>query len=52
VVTSFEGVELRAMAFGRLDEAAALGERVGARLLSEGAAELLDQSAVEPDTDH
>ena len=49
-VTSFEGVEIRAVAFGALDDPEALGRRVGARLLSEGAAELLDASAVEPDT--
>jgi hydroxymethylbilane synthase len=47
-VTSFEGTELRAVAFGALDDPAALGERVGARLLAEGAEELLDASAVEP----
>jgi hydroxymethylbilane synthase len=50
-VTSFEGAELRAMAFGRLDDPRELGERVGARLLAEGAAELLDASAVEPRED-
>jgi hydroxymethylbilane synthase len=51
-VTSFEGAELRAVAFGALDDPAALGERVGARLLSEGAAELLDASAVDVGDDH
>jgi hydroxymethylbilane synthase len=48
-VTSFEGAELRAVAFGSLDDPSALGERVGARLLAEGAAELLEASAIEPD---
>lgn len=48
-VTSFEGAELRAVAFGGLDDPAALGERVGARLLAEGAADLLEASAVDQD---
>ena len=50
-VTSFEGVELRAVAFGHVEDPAGLGARVGAKLLAEGAAELLDASAVEPRED-
>jgi hydroxymethylbilane synthase len=46
-VTGFDGEELRAMGFGGMGEARALGERVGMKLLSEGAGELLDASAVE-----
>jgi hydroxymethylbilane synthase len=46
-VTSFDGDELRAMAFGTMHDPLALGRKVGAQLLADGAAELLARSAVE-----
>jgi hydroxymethylbilane synthase len=47
-VTSLDGDELRAMAFGSTGDPLALGRKVGAQLLADGAAELLARSAVEP----
>jgi hydroxymethylbilane synthase len=49
-VTSFEGEELRAMAFGEIANPAALGRRVGEQLLADGAGELLDASNVAADS--
>ena len=46
-VTSRDGVELRAVAFGTTGDPLALGRKVGAQLLADGAAELLARSAVE-----
>lgn len=46
-VTSIDGAQLRAMAFGRVDAPEALGSEVGERLLADGAAALLDASMVE-----
>jgi len=46
-VTSLDGDELRALAFGTMDDPLALGRKVGAQLLADGAAELLARSAVE-----
>jgi hydroxymethylbilane synthase len=48
-VTSFEGEELRAMAFGEIANPEALGRRVGEQLLADGAADLLDGTEVEAD---
>jgi hydroxymethylbilane synthase len=47
-VTSLDGDELRALAFGTMGDPLALGRKVGAQLLADGAAELLARSAVEP----
>ena len=49
-VTSFEGEELRAMAFGEIANPGALGRRVGEQLLADGAGELLDASNVAADS--
>ena len=46
-VTSLDGDELRAMAFGTTGDPLALGRKVGAQLLADGAAELLARSVVE-----
>ena len=46
-VTSLDGDELRAMAFGTMGDPLALGRKVGAQLLADGAAELLARSEVE-----
>ena len=46
-VTSFDGDELRVMAFGDAASPVALGRRVGEQLLAEGAADLLDASEVD-----
>lgn len=46
-VTSLDGDELRAVAFGSTDDPLALGRKVGAQLLADGAADLLARSAVE-----
>jgi hydroxymethylbilane synthase len=46
-VTSLDGDELRAMAFGTMRDPLALGRKVGAQLLADGAAELLARSVVE-----
>jgi hydroxymethylbilane synthase len=46
-VTSLDGDELRAVAFGTTGDPLALGRKVGAQLLADGAAELLARSAVE-----
>ena len=46
-VTSLDGDELRAMAFGTVSDPLALGRKVGAQLLADGAAELLARSVVE-----
>jgi hydroxymethylbilane synthase len=46
-VTSIDGDELRAVGFGTLADPLALGRKVGAQLLADGAADLLARSAVE-----
>jgi hydroxymethylbilane synthase len=46
-VTSLDGEELRAVAFGRIDEPELLGRQVGERLLDDGARELLEASKVD-----
>lgn len=46
-VTSFEGDELRGIAFGSVSDPVRLGHKVGAQLLADGAADLLAQSVVE-----
>jgi hydroxymethylbilane synthase len=46
-VTSLDGDELRAMAFGNTGDPLALGRKVGAQLLADGAADLLARSVVE-----
>jgi hydroxymethylbilane synthase len=46
-VTSLDGDELRAVAFGTIGDPLALGRKVGAQLLADGAADLLARSAVE-----
>jgi hydroxymethylbilane synthase len=46
-VTSLDGDELRAVAFGSTGDPLALGRKVGAQLLADGAADLLARSAVE-----
>jgi hydroxymethylbilane synthase len=46
-VTSLDGDELRVVSFGTMDDPLALGRKVGAQLLEDGAAELLARSAVE-----
>ena len=46
-VTSLDGDELRAVAFGTTGDPLALGRKVGAQLLADGAADLLARSAVE-----
>jgi hydroxymethylbilane synthase len=46
-VTSLDGDELRAMAFGTMSDPLALGRKVGAQLLADGAADLLARSVVE-----
>jgi hydroxymethylbilane synthase len=46
-VTSFEGDELRGIAFGSVSDPVGLGHKVGAQLLADGAADLLARSVVE-----
>jgi len=46
-VTSLDGDELRAVAFGTVADPLALGRKVGAQLLADGAADLLARSVVE-----
>lgn len=46
-VTSFDGDELRGIAFGSVGDPIGLGRKVGAQLLADGAADLLAQSVVE-----
>jgi hydroxymethylbilane synthase len=46
-VTSLDGDELRGIAFGSVSDPLALGRKVGAQLLADGAADLLARSAVE-----
>jgi hydroxymethylbilane synthase len=46
-VTSFDGDELRGIAFGSVGDPIGLGRKVGAQLLADGAADLLARSVVE-----
>jgi len=46
-ITSFDGDELRGIAFGSVSDPIALGRKVGAQLLADGAADLLARSVVE-----
>jgi hydroxymethylbilane synthase len=46
-VTSFDGDELRGIAFGSIHDPVGLGRRVAAQLLADGAADLLARSVVE-----
>lgn len=46
-VTSRDGAELRAMAFGRIDDPEALGRQVAGQLLADGAAALLAATVVD-----
>jgi hydroxymethylbilane synthase len=46
-VTSIDGDELRGIAFGSVSDPLALGRKVGAQLLADGAADLLARSVVE-----